>query len=55
MSKWDVAYLSDDAQCKDVTMMLVKLFDPDEETLKVAKEIQTQDPVPLEELEAHEH
>ena len=30
-------------------------FDPDEETLKITREIQEQTPIPLEELEGHQH
>jgi hypothetical protein len=38
----------------DVTDLMVKPFNPDEETLKTIKEIQKQDPVPLEELTNHQ-
>lgn len=53
--KWDIAYQAESAKYEDVTMLMVNLFKPSEETLKIAREMRDQAPVPLEELEAHEH
>jgi len=39
----------------DVTDLMVKPFNPDEETLKIIKDLQKKDPVPLEELKNHKH
>jgi hypothetical protein len=33
---------------------MVKLFDPDEQTLRMIEEIQKQAPVPLEDLKNHQ-
>jgi len=48
--KWDIVYQRSGVEFVNVTDLMVKPFNPDEETLKGVKEIQEQDPVPLEEL-----
>ena len=53
VSKWDIVYQGSGVESIDVTDLMVKPFDPDEETLKMLKELQKQDPVPLEELKEH--
>jgi len=52
--KWTIVYQRSGVQLIDVTDLMVKPFNPDEETLKAVKEVQRHDPVPLEELEDHE-
>jgi len=54
VSKWNIVYQRSGVEFVDVTDHMVKPFDPDENTLKIIKDIQGQDPVPLEELEGHE-
>jgi len=51
VSKWDIVYQQPGVEFIDVTDLMVIPFNPDEETLKTIKEIQQQDPVPLEDLE----
>jgi hypothetical protein len=53
LSKWDIVYQGSGIELIDVTDLMVKPFNPDEKTLKTLKELQEQDPVPLEELEEH--
>ena len=53
VSKWDIVYQRSGVEFVDVTDLMVKPFDPDEDTLTGVKEIQMQDPVPLEELKNH--
>lgn len=50
VSKWDIVYQRSGLEFVDITDLMVKPFDPNEETLKILKELQNQDPVPLEEL-----
>ncbi|MDD5644445.1 MAG: hypothetical protein PHO00_03230 [bacterium] len=54
ISKWTIAYQRSEIEFVDVTDLMVKLFNPDEETLKLVKEIQKQKPIPLEEIEGHQ-
>lgn len=54
VSKWNIVYQGSGVELVDVTDLMVKPFDPDEETLKIVKDIQTMDPVPLEELKDHQ-
>jgi hypothetical protein len=54
VSKWSIAYRSADAQFVDVTEPLAKLFQPDEATLKMIREIPKHPPVSAEELKKHE-
>jgi len=53
VSKWDIVYQRAGVEFVDVTDLMVKLFNPDEETLKAIKDIQKKDPVPLEALKHH--
>jgi hypothetical protein len=55
VSKWNIVYRQPAVKFIDVTDLMVKPFDPDEATLTVIKEIQKQDPIPLEELKRHQH
>ncbi len=51
VSKWDVVYQRSGVEFIDVTDVMVKLLDPDEQTLGTIEQIKKMDPVPLEELE----
>ena len=50
VSKWDIVYQGSGVEFVDVTDLMVRPFDPDEATLAIIKDIQKQDPVPLEDL-----
>jgi len=54
VSKWNIVYQGPGVEFVDVTERMVEPFDPDEGTLKIVREIQAQDPVPLEELKDHQ-
>ena len=53
ISKWDIVYQGSGVEFIDVTDLMVKQFNPDEETLKVLKELQKHAPVSLEEIKEH--
>jgi len=53
VSKWDIVYQRSGVEFIDVTDLMVKPFDPNEQTLKIVKELKKQYPVPLEELKKH--
>jgi hypothetical protein len=55
VSKWSLAYRSPDAQFVDVTEPLAKLFQPDENTLKMIRELPKHPPLSTEELKKHEN
>ena len=55
VSKWNLDFQAPGAKFIDVTDLMVKPFSPTKETLKVIKDIQKQDPVPLEVLKEHKH
>ncbi|MFC1758657.1 hypothetical protein ACFL2H_07800 [Planctomycetota bacterium] len=55
VSKWNIVYRNPTTKFIDVTDLMVKPFEPDQATLTVIKEIQEQDPVPLEKLKRHQH
>ncbi len=55
VSKWEIAYQKRSARFVDVTWEMVNLFEPDEETRKIAKELVKQKPVSSEELDKHKH
>ena len=56
VSKWDLVHSAPAVELVDVTLQMVKPFDPSPETLKmIAEELPKVDPVPLEELEKHDH
>jgi hypothetical protein len=50
VSKWEVAHAEPSIEIVDVTANLVKLFKPDERTLKILEELSKQPPVPLLDL-----
>ena len=50
VSKWEVTYKSPAADLVDLTPQLVALFDPSEETLKIVENMNTIDPVPIDQL-----
>ncbi len=52
--KWDIVFQRSGVKFIDVTDLMVKPFNPDEKTQKIIKDIQKQDPVPLEELKKHQ-
>jgi len=52
VSKWDVVFKSRSAEFTDVTYALVKLFIPNEEALKLVKDIQRIPPISIKEAEA---
>ena len=51
ISKWNIVYQRSGIEFIDVTDVMVKLFNPDEQTLEIIEQLKKQDPVPLEELE----
>ncbi len=54
VSKWSVTYRSPDAQFVDVTEPMAKLFHPDENTLKMIRDLAKHPPLSAEELKKHE-
>lgn len=54
VSKWTIVYQRSGVQFIDVTDLMVRPFNPDEETLKSVKDVQKHAPVPLEQLKDHE-
>ncbi|MCK5793107.1 MAG: hypothetical protein KAH12_00255 [Anaerolineales bacterium] len=55
VSKWDIVYQRPELEFIDVTDLMVKPFDPSEQTLSVLEELKKQDPIPLEELKKCKH
>ena len=53
VSKWDIIYQRSGVEFVDVTDLMVRPFNPDEDTRKTIKDIQKQDPVPLEKLKSN--
>jgi hypothetical protein len=53
VSKWNLAYRSPDAKFVDVTERLAKLFQPDESTMKMIRELPKHPPLSAEELKKH--
>jgi hypothetical protein len=53
--KWDVPWKRDDIELVDVSTPMMMLFDPSDETLKIAEEARNMAPVPAEQLEGHKH
>jgi hypothetical protein len=51
--KWNLAYQSPDAMSSDVTEQMAKLFQPDEKTMKMIREIPKHRPLSAEELKKH--
>ena len=55
ISKWRIAYEGPNAKYVDVTDNLVILFEPDDETLDVIKQIKPIEPLPADQLKSHDH
>jgi len=53
VSKWNLTYRSPDAEFVDVTEPIAKLFQPDEQTLKMIRDLPKQQPLSAEELRKH--
>lgn len=53
--RFDLAYQADDLPLVNVTEEMVRPLKPDEKAWKSIREIQEQDPVPVEELDRHQH
>jgi hypothetical protein len=51
VSKWNIIYQQSGLEFVDVTDIMVKLFNPDEQMLKMLDQMKNQPPIPLEELE----
>ena len=51
VSKWNIVYQQSGVEFIDVTDVMVKLFNPDEQMLEMLEEIKKLDPVPIEEFE----
>jgi len=54
ISKWAMVCQRSGFEFIDVTHLMVKPFNPDEQTLRMIEEIQKQDPVPVEEIKNHQ-
>ena len=56
ISKWELVHMREGCEFVDVTVLMAEPFDPSPETWKLIKEeLPKVDPVPLEELEKHDH
>jgi hypothetical protein len=56
VSKWDIVHADPSLEFVDVTLAMVQPFHPDEAVLKLIRdELPKVDPVPIAELESHEH
>ena len=55
VSKWEIAYQKRSAKFVDVTWEMVNLFEPDAETVRIAKDLLKREPVSSEELAGHKH
>ena len=51
VSKWNIIYQNPGVECIDVTDVMVKLFNPDEQMLQMLEQMKQQPPIPLKELE----
>ena len=51
VSKWNIVYQRSGVEFIDVTDVIVKLFNPDEQMLEMLEQMKQQPPIPLEELE----
>jgi hypothetical protein len=54
VSKWEFDYISPDADVVDITDELVKLYEPNEKTLKTIEQFKNIKPAPEEEILEHE-
>ena len=50
ISKWEMPYLAATAEIIDLTVPIAKLFNPDEQTLKIMEAMKIQEPVPFDQL-----
>lgn len=50
VSKWEMPYLDPAIATVDVTMAMAKLFNPDEQTIKIMEGMKNQQPVPFDQL-----
>lgn len=50
VSKWELPFHDASVEVVDVTVPLAKLFQPDEETLRILAELASQKPIPFDEL-----
>ena len=55
VSKWHIVYQQPGTEFVDVTDLVVKPFNPDEKALKTIQELRKHKPVPLDEIEKHNH
>ncbi len=55
VSKWAITYRAADAQLVDVTDLIVEPFKPSERTKGIIREMRDKPPIPLKELEKHQH
>ncbi len=55
VSKWEIAYKKRSAKFVDVTWEMVNLFEPDAETVRIAKDLLKHKPVSSKELDKHKH
>ncbi|NQT25135.1 hypothetical protein HQ585_07265 [candidate division KSB1 bacterium] len=55
LSKWEVFYNDDSLELVDVTDEIVNLFNPDEQSLEIVKNIKGMDPVPIEQISTDPH
>jgi len=51
VSRWNIVYQRSGLEFIDLTDVIVKLFNPDEQILQMLEQIKQQPPIPLEELE----
>lgn len=50
VSKWEMPYADPSIETVDVTLPLMKLFKPDEQTLKILDDLKSHPPVPFSEM-----
>ena len=55
VSKWDISFQKSDVEFVDVTEHIVALFNPDEKTQMIMKQMESQPVVPWEDLQDHKH
>ena len=54
VSRWNIVYQRSGLEFVDLTDVMVKLFNPDEQILQIIEQIKQQPPLPLEDLENEE-
>ena len=50
VSKWEMPYRDASIEIVDVTLLVSKLFKPDEQTLKILGELKNQQPIPFDQI-----